>query len=290
MGARWLYMLPALLLSALAVILALIGLARHPDSSGKSAPGVVMQVTEDKVPDALKHSYWVATHELNIGTVIQKDDFRRVGVSVPLAQAVPADTPVEGELLRRNVREGEILAKTHLEAGNRLAQNVPAGFRAIAINIDNVSSIGGLLQPGDLVDVLASFRNGEDKKPTAMILLSSIEVLAVKGRIEDAPENTADDQQTRGRNATAVLAVPREDLVRLLVADANGQVRLAMAGAAQQHGQGEGPTPVAAGKDNSMTTKLEDLFPHRAVRSSAPSRGDKVEVFEGSTSRSTYVH
>lgn len=296
MGARWLYMLPALILSAVAVLLALIGLARDPASQPGEGAGMVMQVTEEQAEDALKHSYWVATRELNIGDTIAEEDFRKVAVSVPLATAVEAKTPIAGKLLRRNVREGEILANSHLEASNRLAQAVPAGFRAVAIAIDNTSAVGGMLEPGDLVDVLAHFREGQDEQPTAMILLNGIEVLAVKGRLKDAPAEEG-EQQRRNRNDTAVLAVPREDLPRLMLADSNGELRLAMAGEAQHHGLESGDEEVASGSGStdkdavSLTTKLDTLFPQKKapVRRAAP-RGEKVEVYEGSSSRSTYVH
>ncbi|PHR68105.1 Flp pilus assembly protein CpaB [Alcanivorax sp.] len=298
MGARWLYMLPALILSVVAVILALIGLARDPAPPEGGASGMVMQVTEEQIEEALKHSYWVATRELNIGDTITEDDFRKVGVSVPLAAAVDADTVITDKLLRRNVREGEILAKSHLEASNRLAQAVPAGFRAFAVAIDNTSAVGGLLEPGDLVDVLAHFRKGQDEAPTALILLNGIEVLAVKGRLQDAPTEEG-EQRSRNRNSTAVLAIPREDLPRLLLADSNGELRLAMAGEARDHdeaeGDEEGSDKVAKKEQDkdaiSLTTKLDTLFPQKRqpVRRAAP-KGDKVEVYEGSTSRSTYVH
>lgn len=298
MGARWLYMLPALILSVVAVILALIGLARDPAPPEGGSPGVVMQVTEDQIADALKHSYWVATRELNIGAAIEEDDFRKVAVSVPLAEALDVDTVITGKQLRRNVREGEILAKSHLEASNRLAQSVPADFRAMAVAIDNTSAVGGLLQPGDLVDVLAHFRKGQDDEPTAQILLNSIEVLAVHGRLQDAPSEDDEQQQRRSRNSTAVLAVPREDMPRLLLADSNGDLRLAMAGEARQQDDTEGEeagAEVAAKRDDkdaiSLTTKLETLFPQKRqpARRAGP-KGEKVEVYEGSTSRSTYVH
>lgn len=314
MGARWLYMLPALLLSVLAVILAFIGLAREPESSDTSTPGVVMQVTEEQIEEALKHSYWVASRELNIGATISDDDFRKVGVSVPLAEAVPSDKPVKGKLLRRNVREGEILSKSHLEASNRLARAVPAGFRAFSIGIDDVVATGGLLQPGDLVDVLAHFKSGggDDSQPTAMVLLNSIEVMAVYGKLEDTPTDPeAEQQQRRGRNATAVLAVPREELPKLFLADSNGDLRLALAGESQhkkapQEGQDElEVAQVEAGgvegtgekdisEDPMLMIKIGDLFPEKKkaqpVRRAPASRGQRVEVYEGSTSRSTYVH
>lgn len=307
MGGRWLYMLPALILSAVAVILALVGLARDPSPAADGGGGMVMQVTQvaEEAPEAvLKHAYWVATRDLSIGDTIKEDDFRKVGVSVPLASALDGDTDATGKLLRRNVREGEILAKSHLEASNRLAQAIPAGFRGFALDINDASSVGDLLAPGDLVDVLAFFRKGQDDEPTAMILLNSVEVLAVKGRLQDAPQ-TDDQSQSRSRNSTAVLAIPREDLPRLLLADESGELRLAMAGEAQQKksdadaedDQPEAPVEVvsltpAEQQALTQTTQLKTLFPEKEkkAKASAAPRGSKVEVYEGSTSRSTYVH
>lgn len=56
MGARWLYMLPALILSVVAVVLALVGLAREPAPSQGDASDVAMQVTDEQIADALKLS------------------------------------------------------------------------------------------------------------------------------------------------------------------------------------------------------------------------------------------
>lgn len=286
MRSRWLYMLPALLLSALAVVLALFGLSRPPAVEAGSAPGVVMQVETSS--ENFKHLYWVAAQEMNLGSTIKAGDFLEVGVSVPLAEAVKTDMPVTGKLLRRNIREGEILAHSHLEASNRLAQVVPAGFRAFAVAVDNTSAVGGLLQPGDLVDVLVHFRKGRDGQPTTMILLNGIEVLAVHGRLQEQEQADRDQQQGRNhRNNTVVLAVPREDMPLLLLADTEGEVRLAMAGQARQQ------TAEQATEEQTATlhlvTDFETLFPRKKQ---APQRaqGERVEVYEGSTSRSTYVH
>src|SRR5690554_4092655 len=125
MGARWLYSLPALVLSALAIIFALVGLSREPAPAAPSEmppAGIVMQVTEQQIEDALEHTYWVALRELSIGSVIEEEDFRVVGVSIPLPEALPSDELVAGKVLRRNIRAGEILATAHLEAVNRLAR------------------------------------------------------------------------------------------------------------------------------------------------------------------------
>jgi len=330
MGTRWLYALPALVLSALAVILALVGLSREPtpvEVPTEPASGFVMQVTEEQIEEALEHTYWVALKELPIGTELQEEDFRVVGVSVPLPDALPSDEPIEGRKLRRNLRAGEIIARAHLEAVNRLAREVPSGFRAFAISINDVSSVGGMLQPGDLVDVVVHFSRGQDDEPTALFLLNSIEVLAVYGRMEASTSQPEEERQQRGSNRgsnTVVLAIPREDIPRLMVADTNGAIRLALAGTAREKQESalseeeqaaweafaqleaeEGedaaaevtPTPKEATEvDPVVATKLDDVIPESKKKPTpqrtAPARprGERVEVIEGSSSRSTYVH
>lgn len=335
MGARWLYALPALVLSALAIVLALVGLSREPtpvEIPTESSSGFVMQVTEEQIEEALEHRYWVALKDLSIGAELKEEDFRAVGVSVPLPDALPSDEPIDGRSLRRNLRAGEIIARAHLEAVNRLAQEVPSGFRAFALSINDVSSVGGMLQPGDLVDVVVHFSRGQDDEPTALFLLNSIEVLAVYGRMEEAVGQQEEERQQRGSNRgsnTVVLAIPREDIPRLLVADTNGAIRLALAGSARektdsqlsedeqaawdafaQLEEGEAAdtgdstaaakqaktTKEAAEIDPVVATKLDDVVPESKKKATpqraAPARprGERVEVIEGSSSRSTYVH
>lgn len=326
MGARWLYALPALVLSALAVVLALVGLSREPTpvhAPTEPASGFVMQVTEEKVEDAFEHTYWVALKELSIGAELKEEDFRVVGVSVPLPDALPSDEPIENRKLRRNLRAGEIIARAHLEAVNRLAREVPSGYRAFALGINDVSAVGGMLQPGDLVDVVVHFTRGQDEVPTALFLLNSIEVLAVYGRLSETANEEEQQQRGSSRGAnTVVLAVPREDIPRLLVADTNGAIRLALAGSAREQtdnelseeeqaawaafAQLEEGEALAQAVETSVkepetidpivATKLEDVIPESkkkpAPRRTAPARprGERVEVIEGSSSRSTYVH
>jgi len=61
----------------------------------------------------------------------------------------------------------------------KLADLVPAGKRAMSVNFSEVLSAGGLIAPGDFVDVIAVFNKGTLGKDQAMILLQDVLVLAV---------------------------------------------------------------------------------------------------------------
>lgn len=320
MGARWIFMLPALALSLLALILAIVGLSRDTSTgSGLPDDAIVEVSAPEPVEPVFDYSYWVATRDLSAGSTLAEEDLKPLGVSEPMQGAVSAEKNMSGQVLRRSLRQGEVLSAFHQQSINQLSQVVPPGTRAVAVSINDVSALGGLMQAGDLVDILAHFsRTPTDNQPAVLYLLNDIQVLAVYGRLQDQP---VDDDQRRNRSATAVLAIPREDLPKLLLADTNGALRLALAGDLSGGDAAVADTGSAISLDDSETSaeagsgamvaalssqvadsqdddkdkpvKLEDLFPkpEPPARSAAPvrPRGHQVEIFEGSSSRSTHV-
>ncbi|MBN1787403.1 MAG: Flp pilus assembly protein CpaB [Sedimentisphaerales bacterium] len=97
--------------------------------------------------------------------------------------------PVEviGRILAVSVAQDQILTQTCLvKEGDRarLAAAIPHGMRAITMNFPNTSTTGGLLYPGCIVDILASFRlpskNRGKGKAISTTLLQGIQVLAVE--------------------------------------------------------------------------------------------------------------
>ena len=67
-----------------------------------------------------------------------------------------------------------------------------------------------------MVDVAVSFRKSERDNPAAMVLLRSLQVLAVKGAM--AAASSDQDREAQRRNNTVVLAVPKEKVPTLLLA------------------------------------------------------------------------
>ena len=66
---------------------------------------------------------------------------------------------------------------------------VPAGMRAMAISVDKVIGVGGLLRPNDLVDILAVFDtengSGDLVAARATMIAQAIKVLAVEQALEN---------------------------------------------------------------------------------------------------------
>ncbi len=297
MGSKLLYTLPALGLALLALVLALIGLSREPDA-GTSRKVVKNPPASEQAP---VHKYWVVRQPVPVGETLTEDNLGVVSSSTPIPEALAADQPVAGKEVKRFARAGELLGPHHLAAGGNLPASLPEGHRAIAIAVDNVVSAGGLLHPGDRVDVVTAFRRSDKDNPVALVMLRGITVLAVKGALSGAEQS--DDNR---RNETVVLSVPEEKVSALMLASSQGQVRLAVvAGDEEPAITPEQPVgaALAANSQSESATRddtaapqpfyFDDFFPEtpKAAAPAAPraSPGRRVQVFEGAESRSTYV-
>src|SRR5207253_6595439 len=72
----------------------------------------------------------------------------------------------------------------------RFADLVPAGKRAMSVTFTELNTAGGLVTPGDFVDVIGVFNKNTMGKDQSMLLLQDVLVLAVA-------QNTSADQLPR---------------------------------------------------------------------------------------------
>lgn len=119
---------------------------------------------------------------------------------------------------------------------NAFSMVLPAGKRALTFQIDTLSAVGGLVNPGDFVDVLATLKVPEDKrnietakmKDVITVLFQNIQVLAVGTLFK--PVGGAELYENRQRLASVnmTLAVTPEEAGLLAFAQANGRLRLSL--------------------------------------------------------------
>jgi pilus assembly protein CpaB len=148
------------------------------------------------------------------------------------------------------VTSSKLVSLEPMQGTDSLAFVIPKGMRAISINADQVMSAGGLVLPGDYVDIVGVFDfkkadgNQEDKYFVRTIL-QNVEVLAVAQTIADVPP-PADDgtgaaatgssatqtQSARGSEAkpnpeatTLTLLVEPEKAEWVFLAEENGTLR-----------------------------------------------------------------
>lgn len=109
-----------------------------------------------------------------------------------------------------------------------LALKTPVGKRAITVKIDSLAAVGGLLNAGDFVDVIAELNvpNQEsDKKTVTAMIFQGLQVLAINTN-EDDP-GAYDDQQA-ANSLKITFAVDPQEAGLLAFANKNGTLELAL--------------------------------------------------------------
>lgn len=134
---------------------------------------------------------------------------------------------VAGRVTRIAVFQGEAIVPGRLApvgSGPGLELKIPPGQRAMAVRINDVAGISGLLQPNSRVDVLVTIREGTTDRQVAKLFMSNMLVLSVGTEVQR-------DNQGKPINATTVtLAVTPEESERLAIAMNTGAIQLVLRG------------------------------------------------------------
>lgn len=149
------------------------------------------------------------------------------------ATAVPADAyhvtdSVVGRVTRLPVFRGEAMLPGRLApkgAGAGLEVKIAPGKRAMAVKIDEVAGLAGLIQPNSRVDVLVALRDdGTSDRHRAKLFMSYMRVLSIGSQTERGPDG-------RPMNATtAALEVTPAEAEQLAVAANEGKIQLVLRG------------------------------------------------------------
>jgi len=172
----------------------------------------------------------VANRDIPEGVMI--DRIALSTIQLPVA-AVPVGAfsvidSVAGRVARVAVFNGETIVPGRLApvgTGPGLELKIPPGQRAMAVRINDVAGISGLLQPNSRVDVLVTIRDDrEADRQVAKPFLSNMLVLSVGTEVQR-------DTQGKPINATTVtLAVTPEEAERLAIAMNTGAIQLVLRG------------------------------------------------------------
>ncbi len=134
--------------------------------------------------------------------------------------------------LAQSVRRGEAILRTDLselsDARRTLSGTIPEGERATTIVVKPTSNFGGLLRPGDRVDVLLTVGNRiSNESWRQVVLLENVLVLAVGQEFEVRREDQGGSDQARtGRAANVTLQVTLEQGSTLAMARREGTLNL----------------------------------------------------------------
>src|SRR5712692_7951230 len=150
-GNRGLLLL-ALMAGLVAAVIVFVALNNSGSSSTNSSSAVSGAVTPSLV----------ATQQISAGTKITADmvQVQQVPTALLVTGAFTDSQPVVGQVSRLAIAKGEQItnAKIGVPVPDKgLSGVVPAGMRGVALTVSEVTAVGGLLLPGDHIDVVAAY-------------------------------------------------------------------------------------------------------------------------------------
>jgi len=177
-------------------------------------------------------------------------EIARVPENALLPGALASNDLVVGRVSRVPVYRGEQLLQEKLATQKTdlgLSYIVPAGRRAMAVKVDKVIGAGGLIRPGDRVDVAAvvdiTYRSlttdREFHDTRSLLLAQDIEVLAVEQKLENVARSTTDGKGTTGAapvdqpepqpsGTVVTLSLSPAEVQEILLSEDKGKIRLAV--------------------------------------------------------------
>ena len=172
----------------------------------------------------------VATRNLPEGTSLTSEaiELRDWPASEVPEGAYTSAGDLTGRVLVAPIFAGDVLLPGKLApigVGPGLEVKVPRGKRAMAVRINDVAGISGLIQPNSRVDVVVMMRQGAGTPtPVAKVFMEDLRVLSVGTTVQrDAAGRSIDA-------TTAALEVTPEQAERLAFAATEGSIQLVLRG------------------------------------------------------------
>jgi pilus assembly protein CpaB len=224
----------------------------------------------------------VAARVLPAGTLMKDDDFTaRPVASAEVPQGALTNTPevrngLRGALLRHYLDANSMLMAgdiLHPRDRGFLAAVLAPGARAISLGVDAITGDGGLIWPGDRVDLILTQELNEKDMPLGKrivgeTVLNDVRVVAVDQSIAQGAVASGDN--TTGRLAhTVTLEVTPQQAERAAVAEHLGKITLAI--------RAMDGTPDAIGRRGSVYGG--DVSP--ALAEGGPPAGPRMRVIDG---------
>ncbi|MHC4875003.1 MAG: Flp pilus assembly protein CpaB [Planctomycetota bacterium] len=168
----------------------------------------------------------VSTVEITPGQPLDKtnSEFREYPISVVPQNAVTLPEEYEGLAIRSRAFPGDFVTLDKLTKDKAASSAIPKGMTVIAINVDSAMMSGGLLLPGDKVDVMVTYmmRTSMGAGTVIKTVLEFVEVFST-GKMREI-DGSATDTKVK---TISLLATPQQAaLVKL--AEKIGDLHLSM--------------------------------------------------------------
>jgi pilus assembly protein CpaB len=219
-------------------------------------------------PRVSTHRIVVATRDIPEGAVIERPAVTTAewpAATAPTGAFGTLDSVV-GRITRVAVFTGDPIVPARLApagSGPGLEVKIAPGKRAMAVRINDVAGISGLIQPNSRVDVLVTLRtDGQSQRQVAKVFMENMRVLSVGRHMERDGDGEPIDA------TTATLEVAPDEAERLAVAMNQGSIQLVLRGYGDPSNvttSGASSTDVLAQLRNARTAQLpaSDVKPRR---------------------------
>lgn len=215
-----------------------------------------------QAPPPANEQVLVAARDLSYGTALNDPDTNWVEWpknAVPNGVVRRSDTPnakddIKGLVVRTPISSGEPVRRERLVKGRTaglMSTMLPAGRRAVAIDVSPNTTAGGFILPNDHVDVIRTFRDQELTRErgsdvvNSEVILTNVRVLAMGQTVETK------NGESVVSGATATLDLDPRQAELVVLAQRTGQLSLVLRSMVDANGAE--PTPEQPSSDQPMT-------------------------------------
>lgn len=244
----------ALILAGVATVLAVNYINSARSEVAASSEPIEVLVAQEDIPRG------AAAEELIAGGMIALEQVPQRYVA---ADAISSERAIEGQVLNTPLSKGEqvTVARFSLPSAAGLAYSVPGDQVAIAIPVDEVRGISGMVRPGDRVAVFVTIESPDETLEGAKVtrlLIPEAKVVAMGTALSAEPvQQTAqgdggtlvtENREEAAAPSVMTLAVPPADAEKLIFSEEVGSVWITLLPATAETG------PTAPGRS------LQTLF------------------------------
>lgn len=226
----------------------------------------------------------VARQDIPAGTALKESLLKEETVYKDMLQpraAISIDRVID-KITLAPISKGEqvLLSKISLSGQEgSLSMKVPSGKRAITIPVDNISSVGGMVRPGDHVDIVGMVPipavNAEGKQVTQMTtmpLFQDVLVLAVGQEFTSIPGAKKEEKAVSAVIITLALSAQEANLIAFV--QEQGKIRLIL--------RSPGDTQVQPVAPASWDTLFRTVMPEAFTQPQEDTKSQKkVEIYRG---------
>jgi pilus assembly protein CpaB len=157
-----------------------------------------------------KHPVLVAVQDLDINTELAPEMF--VEEQWPLEYipegVVTSVEEIEGKVVTARVgKNGTVFLSNLVNKSEIREKQIPAGYKVFGIQLGSDDHLYGLLEPGDLVDLIAVFRNSKQTGPSSLTFLRKVRIFSIGSHTSKDPDNRAG---VKGNTVVGLLVTERQ--------------------------------------------------------------------------------